>query len=30
MAATMKAPDNIKYTEPLYTVTEASRYLGFR
>jgi len=28
MAATMKAPDNIRFTEPLYTVTEASRYLG--
>jgi uncharacterized protein (DUF433 family) len=28
MVATMKAPDDIKFTEPLYTVTEASRYLG--
>jgi uncharacterized protein (DUF433 family) len=28
MARSMKAPDNPKFTEPLYTVTEASRYLG--
>lgn len=27
-AHTMKAPDNPKFTEPLYTVTEASMYLG--
>ena len=28
MAPTRRAPDNVKFTEPLYTMTEASRYLG--
>ena len=28
MAPTRRAPDNVKFTEPLYTMTEASRYLA--